>query len=322
MVTLRDPRGLRGCVTGSVPAVASTGARAHPMTDDAHDTRCRMATVRSISEKKLEANRRNARQSTGPKTDAGKHASRLNAVSHGLLAKAVVITTGDYQEDAQEFTQLLDGLREQYIPLGVAEDLEVQQIALYYWRKMRAVRYEHGAIRKRTGDMREREERSRWEGVDSRLRFGGTLEETAHGIQYLIDNLGAVKEEALEGKVSAEWQKWLDLHFPDEFPRPDKSQVVEQTAARLVVSRDYLRQTVTKIDEQLRRLSPLRDKLAAIEELNLDSKISAAALPGPEAVDRLTRYETSNDRAMDRTLKRLEGMQARRQKQGGTPAEK
>ena len=281
-----------------------------------------MSTVRSISEKKLEANRRNARQSTGPKTEAGKQASRLNAVTHGLLAKAVVITAGDYREDAQEFTQLLDGLREQYMPEGMAEDLEVQQIALYYWRKMRAVRYEHGAIRKRTGDMREREERGRQEGVDNRLRFGGTLEETAHGIQYLIDNLGVAKEEALEGKVSGEWQKWLDLHFPDEFPRPDKSQVVEQTAARLMVSQDYLRQTVAKIDGQLRRLSSLRDKLAAIEELNLESKINAAALPGPEAVTKLTRYETSNDRALDRALKRLEGMQARRQKQGGTPAEK
>ena len=115
-----------------------------------------MSTVRSISEKKLEANRGNARKSTGPKTDAGKQTSRLNAVTHGLLAKAVVITAGSYREDAEEFTRLLDGLRAQYTPEGMAEDLEVQQLALYYWRKMRAVRYEHGALRKRTGDMRER----------------------------------------------------------------------------------------------------------------------------------------------------------------------
>ena len=30
--------------------------------------------------------------------------------------------------------------------MGVAEDLEVQKIAGCYWRKMRAIRYEHGAI--------------------------------------------------------------------------------------------------------------------------------------------------------------------------------
>jgi len=122
--------------------------------------------------------------------------------------------------------------------------------------------------------------------------------------------------------VSGEGQEWLERHFPNEFPRPDKTQVVEQTAAGPVVSKDYARQMLAKIDAQVRRLSPLREKLAAIEELDLESKISAAALPGPGAVDRLIRYETSNDRAMDRALKRLEGMQARRQKQGGAPAEK
>lgn len=40
-----------------------------------------------ISQKKLEANRRNARRSTGPKSTEGKARSRLNAVSHGLAAQ-------------------------------------------------------------------------------------------------------------------------------------------------------------------------------------------------------------------------------------------
>jgi hypothetical protein len=92
------------------------------------------------------------------------------------LAKEVAITRGDYQEDEREFTQLLDELRAQFKPVGVAEDLEVQKIALCYWRKRRAVRYEHGAIRKRTGDMREREEIDREEDFDSALRLGSNLE--------------------------------------------------------------------------------------------------------------------------------------------------
>jgi hypothetical protein len=133
-----------------------------------------VSTIRPISEKQREANRRNASQSTGPKTEAGKQASRMNAVTHGLLAKTVAITAGDYQEDEQEFGQLLEDLREQFTPVGVAEDLEIQKIALCYWRKMRAVRYEHGAIRKRTGDMREREELSREQLFDLALSCGGT----------------------------------------------------------------------------------------------------------------------------------------------------
>jgi hypothetical protein len=262
-----------------------------------------VSTIRPISEKQLEANRRNASQSTGPKTEAGKQASRMNAVTHGLLAKAVVITAGDYQEDEQEFGQLLEDLREQFTPVGVAEDLEVQKIALCYWRKMRAVRYEHGAIRQRTGDMREREERRHEQHVDSALKFAANLEGTAHGIQYLIDYLEWVKQEVLDGPLSAESQEWLEQHFPDEFAAPE----------------DTLdRQRTDKIDEQLRRLSRLREKVAATEELNLESKLRAAALPGPGAVDKLIRYETSNDRELDRALTRLERMQERRHATGGT----
>ncbi len=277
-----------------------------------------MSTIRPISEKQLEANRRNASQSTGPKTEAGKQASRMNSVSHGLLAKAVVITAGDYQEDEQEFGQLLEDLREQFTPVGVAEDLEVQKIALCYWRKMRAVRYEHGAIRQRTGDMREREELRHEQHVDS-----ANLERSARGIQYLIDYLEWVKQEVRDGPLSNESQEWLEQHFPDEFAAPedtrnDKTLLAELTETGPGVPEDDRRQLMDKIDEQLRRLSRLRKKVAATEELNLESKLRAAALPGPGAVDKLVRYETSNDRELDRTLKRLERMQERRRATGGT----
>jgi hypothetical protein len=97
-------------------------------------------------------NRANAQKSTGPRTDAGKGVSRMNAVKHGLLAQAVVITAGDYQEDEQAFTQLLESPREEFMPVGAAEDQEVEMIAYCYWHKMRAARYEHGAIRKRTSN--------------------------------------------------------------------------------------------------------------------------------------------------------------------------
>jgi hypothetical protein len=264
-----------------------------------------MSTIRPISEKQCEANRRNASQSTGPKTEAGKQASRMNAVTHGLLAKAVVITAGDYQEDEQEFAQLLDDLREQFTPVGVAEDLEVQKITLCYWRTMRAVRYEHGAIRQRTGNMREREELRQEEHLDAALQFGANLEGSAGGIRYLIDYLEWVKQEGRDGPVSNESYEWLEQHFPDEFAPSEDTQ-------------DGRRQLADRLDGQLHRLTRLQEQVAATEELNLDSKLRAAALPGPGAVANLTRYETSNERELDRILKRLEQMQERRRATGGT----
>jgi hypothetical protein len=42
------------------------------------------------SYRQIGANRRNPLKSTGPRTDAGKQASRCNAVRHGLSAETVV----------------------------------------------------------------------------------------------------------------------------------------------------------------------------------------------------------------------------------------
>jgi hypothetical protein len=39
-----------------------------------------------ISEQQVEANRRNAQKSTGPRTDAGKRSSSGNATTHGVFA--------------------------------------------------------------------------------------------------------------------------------------------------------------------------------------------------------------------------------------------
>lgn len=52
-----------------------------------------------ISDKQLEANRKNALKSTGPKTAEGKLISAKNATTHGLLSNHVVIK----DENAREF---------------------------------------------------------------------------------------------------------------------------------------------------------------------------------------------------------------------------
>jgi hypothetical protein len=95
----------------------------------------------SVSAAKLKANRKNARRSTGPKTDAGKNHSRLNALKHGVLASVLVVSGGAW-EDPAEFEELLSALARDLEPVGKLEEMLVEKIAVCWWRQKRAVRFE------------------------------------------------------------------------------------------------------------------------------------------------------------------------------------
>src|ERR1035438_2103705 len=102
--------------------------------------------VTSLS-KRATANRRNARLSTGPKTQAGKNQSRRNALKHGVLASALLIKKGGGAEDAAEFEELLAALNRDLAPVGRLEEMMVEKIAVCWWRQKRALRFEALMIR-------------------------------------------------------------------------------------------------------------------------------------------------------------------------------
>ena len=92
------------------------------------------------SDKKAEANRRNALKSTGPKTPEGKAAVRLNALKHGLLSKEMLLPG----EDEGALRELGERLRDELQPVGGLENLLVDLIVSAYWRLSRLGRVEAG----------------------------------------------------------------------------------------------------------------------------------------------------------------------------------
>jgi len=88
----------------------------------------------SVSERKASANRANAQRSTGPRTAAGKTRSSLNALRHGILARAAFNVTIEGEERRPEFDALVAGFAQEYQPRTIAELLTVQQLAGCYWR--------------------------------------------------------------------------------------------------------------------------------------------------------------------------------------------
>ena len=98
------------------------------------------------SQRKIASNRRNALRSTGPRSPEGKQMSRWNAQKHGMLAKELVIPAGDGKEDENEFRALLESLRDDLRPVGLTEEILVEEIAVAYWRLRRVIRSENGRI--------------------------------------------------------------------------------------------------------------------------------------------------------------------------------
>src|SRR6266550_192646 len=107
----------------------------------------------------IEANRLNAANSTGPRTEAGKAAAALNALRHGLLARELLVR-GESEED---FTVFAGGVRARLAPVGELEIFVVNRVIAAAWRLRRAVAVEtaffstenapDGAVEDRLGKM-------------------------------------------------------------------------------------------------------------------------------------------------------------------------
>jgi hypothetical protein len=99
-----------------------------------------------VSSRKIEANRRNASKSTGPRTEIGKRTVARNALKHGFFSKWLLIPHPDGKEDPIEYQNFYAALREHYEPLDFLEELLVEKIAVWSWRLRRLLRCESGQI--------------------------------------------------------------------------------------------------------------------------------------------------------------------------------
>jgi hypothetical protein len=92
------------------------------------------------SYRQFEANRRNALKSTGPRTEAGKRASRRNAVRHGLTAETVICAL----EDAEDYQAFEASIIADYDAQSAIERELVLRLAGLLWRLRRATTMETG----------------------------------------------------------------------------------------------------------------------------------------------------------------------------------
>jgi hypothetical protein len=92
--------------------------------------------------KQIEANRRNAFHSTGPKTEAGRQRSRGNAVRHGLTAETVI----EALEDPEDYKAFEASVTPDFDAQTAVERELVLRLASLLWRLRRATAIETGLL--------------------------------------------------------------------------------------------------------------------------------------------------------------------------------
>jgi len=163
-----------------------------------------------MTEKQLEANRRNALKSSGPTTRCGKVVSSRNAVKHGVLSEAPVLVG---IESAKLWKKHRDGMLETIRPVGYVENLLTIRLATQTWRMSRVVRFESevstDAVARAETDLEDRDDSGsgKPEGLETASR-------EAHIWSLVIETLEALPklrdEESLDSvaAVNTMWALW------------------------------------------------------------------------------------------------------------------
>jgi hypothetical protein len=104
------------------------------------------------SYRQIEANRRNALKSRGPRTEAGKEISRRNAMRHGLTAETVIGAL----EDAEDYRAFEAAITADYDAPSAVERELVLRLASILWRLRRATTMETSLFEIQAEHLRDR----------------------------------------------------------------------------------------------------------------------------------------------------------------------
>jgi len=285
---------------------------------------------KTSSPKKIKANRRNAQKSTGPKTTEGKELTKYNALKHGLLAREIVIKTGEGVESQEEFDALLVNFKTQLAPEGTLEEVLAEKIAVAYWRLRRAYRYEVGLIRDELDtvsddfygetDWRGESENKTEEKINEEVRSEKGM------VRYWRTdkrNLKRMHKEGVPLEEIYDWQEnWNILaeklslalegqELGDESLQPPQLRKILNDRLRMtddLIWQGLIRASDERAEHHKGRIESL-EKEKEHNELRLQVLKRLGSIPRKNELDRLLRYEAAIERQFYRALNQLERIQ-------------
>ncbi len=288
---------------------------------------------RKTSARKTEANRQNAKRSTGPKTQHGKLVVRQNALKHGLYTN-VVVTKGDGSESVAEYETLSSRLCCDLEPVGVLEEEQVATIAKLIWRTRRVERYESGQILLKTGtvkvnaELAQADQLATWRSNPE--LFNTELRQTPMGNRLLITILMDAERELRSGELSQSTYnivveffgenkfltdyteaRWDEPSVDEDGDDRDEEGGEEENSPALDLN--IARAALLKwVGEYIQHLTIARAVLE--EKNNLEVEAVVAASCSPDAPYEVLRLERTLDKRIRSASERLQELQNARKK--------
>jgi hypothetical protein len=274
-----------------------------------------------LSPQKLDANRRNALKSTGPKTPQGRAVSKMNALKHGILSTQVLVRGFNIKESDREFFDLHERFRQEFNPVGTVEEMLVDQIVTTHWRLRRVLQAESGEIASSV-------DHNHWERhrPDSQMEvlLWAVSSDTLSAMQtstlgiaiiqgWLRDLLARVQKEGELTQAAindafvrkgAYLKRFENLQLKlSQRPKGDDAAAWREENRELAL--DFIRREFLRLEDNKRTLK----KREAANETALQS---AALLPPAQVLDKIVRYETKLERQLYRAMNQLERLQRMR----------
>ena len=264
-----------------------------------------------ISERKRQANRKNAQRSTGPKSETGKNWSRSNALKHGFFIKKMPLERCQGSENENDARRLAQEFFDHCQPVGPLERMQVEIIVQCCWKMRRLNCAENASIKLQIELESEEILRQRNQGGQGGLQSLSHLlddaKKEAEALGYIDDTLvdTILKTSRVETYFKTELllanQKARELATaPNDSPK-----LVANSAMKRV--RSSLRASLEAFDDRQAVMEDWADQWETERQLpHYDQHLI------PPSLDNLLRYQVALERSYYRAVAELERLQRRR----------
>jgi hypothetical protein len=253
----------------------------------------------TTSQKRIDANRRNALRSTGPRTVEGKEKSRRNSLIHGLSGAGVVVPQDQAQAAVDRAEQWNSSLRPMNaFEMSLVETIAVESLRIERCRVEERLARENRGRRAAVcwGDERKAETAGLARSLTKRPEeTAARLSISAPGCDWMIDRWRALGRSLDRAGTWSDEQLTmaLDLLGVDGSMRDSRTPLDPTDETSCLDHRQEL------VDDQLERLLGRKDSgLDEIEEDGREAAIQGLSTGDDKVLVLLRRYETASFRRM------------------------